>query len=129
MNYTQLADQFANTHTINCHILFEIISKFSPYSNINVLDFGCGTGNYIKAITTYTNYHVYGVEPCKEMILYAKKQNWIDFDAGFLTDGGTFSDMSAELFRFVLDAASGNPSKSERSGYRDMAIFKQNVTL
>ena len=61
--------------------------------------------------------------------LYAKKQNWIDFDAGFLTDGGTFSDMSAELFRFVLDAASGNPSKSERSGYRDMAIFKQNVTL
>lgn len=75
MNYTQLADRFANTHTINHHIFFEIISKFSPKSNINVLDFGCGTGNYIKAITTYTNYHIFGVEPCKEMIMYAQKQN------------------------------------------------------
>lgn len=75
MNYKQLADQFANTHTINSHILFEIISKFSPYSNINVLDFGCGTGNYIKAINTYTNYHIFGVEPCEEMITYAKMQN------------------------------------------------------
>ncbi len=75
MDYTQLADRFANTHTINRHILFEIISKFSPKSNINVLDFGCGTGNYIKAITTHTNYHIFGVEPCKEMIMYAQKQN------------------------------------------------------
>ena len=62
-------------------------------------------------------------------LLYAKKKNWIDFNAGSLTEGGTLSDMSAELFRFVLDVANGNPLKSERSGYRDMAIFKQNVTL
>ena len=48
-----------------------------PHSKINVLDFGCGTGNYIKAITTYTNYHIYGVEPCEAMIAYAKKQNRI----------------------------------------------------
>lgn len=75
MNYTQLAERFANTHTVNYHILFEIISMFSPKSNIKVLDFGCGTGNYIKAICTYTDYHVYGVEPCKEMITFAQKQN------------------------------------------------------
>ena len=61
--------------------------------------------------------------------LAEKKKNWIDFNAGSLTEAGTLSDMSAELFCFVLDAASGNVSKSERSGYRDMAIFKQNVTL
>ena len=75
MNYTNLADCFANTHSINRHIFLEIISKFMPHSKINVLDFGCGTGNYIKAITTYTNYHIYGVEPCEAMIAYAKKQN------------------------------------------------------
>lgn len=75
MNYTNLADCFANTHSINRHIFLEIISKFMPHSTINVLDFGCGTGNYIKAITTYTNYHIYGVEPCEAMIAYAKKQN------------------------------------------------------
>lgn len=75
MNYEQLAERFANTHTVNYHIFFEIISKFSPKSKIRVLDFGCGSGNYIKAICTYTNYNVYGVEPCKEMIMYAQKQN------------------------------------------------------
>lgn len=75
MNYTQLAENFANTHTVNRHIFFEIISKFSPKSNINVLDFGCGSGNYIKAIDTYTNYHIYGVEPCEEMIKIAQNQN------------------------------------------------------
>lgn len=75
MNYEQLAEHFANTHTVNYHIFFEIISNFSPKSKINVLDFGCGTGNYIKAMYTYTNYNIYGVEPCKEMIMYAQKQN------------------------------------------------------
>lgn len=75
MNYEQLAKRFADTHTVNYHILFELISKFSPKSKINVLDFGCGTGNYIKEINTYTNYHIYGVEPCQEMIVYAQKQN------------------------------------------------------
>lgn len=75
MDYTQLAERFANTHTVNYHIFYEIISKFSPKSKINVLDFGCGSGNYIKAMRTYTNYHIYGVEPCKEMIRFAQKQN------------------------------------------------------
>ncbi|MDO5556438.1 MAG: class I SAM-dependent methyltransferase [Clostridia bacterium] len=75
MNYEHLANRFVNTHAVNCHILFELISKFMPKSTIEVLDFGCGTGNYIKAINTYTSYHVYGVEPCKEMIKYARKKN------------------------------------------------------
>ncbi len=75
MNYKQLAERFANTHTVNYHIFFELITKFSLKSKIKVLDFGCGTGNYIKAMNTYTNYSVYGVEPCKEMIMYAQKQN------------------------------------------------------
>lgn len=75
MNYKQLAQRFATSHTVNSHIFFELISNFSPKSKIKVLDFGCGTGNYIKKISTYTNYRIYGVEPCEEMIMYAKKQN------------------------------------------------------
>lgn len=75
MNYKQLAAQFASTHTVNYHIFFEIITFFSPNSKIKVLDFGCGSGNYIAAMRTYTNYNIYGVEPCEEMIAYAQKQN------------------------------------------------------
>lgn len=75
MNYKQLAERFADTHTVNRHILYELISQFSPESQIKVLDFGCGTGNYIKKISQNTNYRIYGVEPCEEMIIHAQRQN------------------------------------------------------
>lgn len=75
MDYKQLAERFASTHTVNYHIFFELITYFPPKSKIKVLDFGCGSGNYIKAMCTYTNYNIYGVEPCEEMITYARKQN------------------------------------------------------
>lgn len=61
--------------------------------------------------------------------LYTAKQNWIDFNAGSLTEERTLSELSVELFHFVLDTAEGKPLKSEHAGYRDMAIFKQNITL
>jgi altronate hydrolase len=37
--------------------------------------------------------------------------------------------LSKELFSLVLEVASGKKVKSEESGYRDLAIFKQGVTL
>ncbi len=61
--------------------------------------------------------------------LYQKKGNWIDFDAGRLVTDSTLEEISSELFRYVLEVASGKKVKSEENGYRDMAIFKQGVTL
>ena len=61
--------------------------------------------------------------------LYQKKGNWIDFDAGRLVTDATMEEISTELFRYVLEVASGKKVKSEENGYRDMAIFKQGVTL
>ena len=51
MNYKKIASNFANTHTVNERIFHELISQFSPLNSIKVLDFGCGTGNYIKKKT------------------------------------------------------------------------------
>jgi altronate hydrolase len=61
--------------------------------------------------------------------LYQKKGNWIDFDAGRLVSDSNLEELSSELFRYVLEVASGKKVKSEENGYRDMAIFKQGVTL
>ncbi len=61
--------------------------------------------------------------------LYEKKRNWIDFNAGRLLEDTDMEELAAELFRFVLEIASGKKVKSEENGYRDMAIFKQGVTL
>lgn len=61
--------------------------------------------------------------------LAQRKQNWIDFDCGVLTEGRSLEELSEELFSFVLDVASGRQTKSEQAGFHDMAIFKQGVTL
>lgn len=62
--------------------------------------------------------------------LASHKKNWIDFNAGILLEEGvSFSDVGNELFDYILSVASGEKVKHELSGYHDMAIFKQGVTL
>ncbi len=58
-----------------------------------------------------------------------KKANWIDFNAGVIANGHSLDDASNDLMDLVLRVASGELVKAEVSGYHDMAIFKQGVTL
>ena len=61
----------------------------------------------------------------------AKKPHWIDFNAGTLLDGTRImADLSDELFAYVLDVASGrSQTNNEIHGYREIAIWKDGVTL
>lgn len=62
--------------------------------------------------------------------LYQKKNNWIDFNCGVLTDEDiSLSELGQNLFDYVIEVASGAKLKSELAGLHDMAIFKQGVTL
>lgn len=61
--------------------------------------------------------------------LAAKKSGWIDFDAGPVADGEPIPDAAQRLFNLVLQVASGKQSKSEEYGFREIAIFKDGVTL
>ncbi|MCR4909507.1 MAG: altronate dehydratase family protein [Lachnospiraceae bacterium] len=61
--------------------------------------------------------------------LNVHKNNWMDFNAGsLLEDGVRLEDIGAGLYDFVIGVAGGESVKSE-AGYRDLAIFKQGVTL
>jgi altronate hydrolase len=59
--------------------------------------------------------------------LARKKQNWIDFDAGALLDG----DASIEdaLLDLIVDVVSGKKTKNEENNCREIAIFKNGVTV
>jgi altronate hydrolase len=63
--------------------------------------------------------------------LYEKKRSWIDFDAGPIALGrGTFDDLGGQLFELVLDVASGRTrTRNEQNGFREIAIWKDGVTL
>lgn len=62
--------------------------------------------------------------------LARRKSDWIDFDAGRLLSGEELSTLSREFFDYVMDVASGRKAtKSESFDKRDLAIFKDGVTL
>lgn len=58
--------------------------------------------------------------------LYKQKKHWIDFDAQAQPQTG---DSAGALFSLLLDTANGRLTKSEQNGYREIAIFKDGVTL
>ena len=60
--------------------------------------------------------------------LAAKKQGWIDFDAESVFEE-PMTQVAQCLLRLTLETASGRETRSERKGYRDLAIFKDGVTL
>ena len=61
--------------------------------------------------------------------LYEAKPSWIDFNAGVLAQGEPMEEVAARFIDFVLAAASGEPVNNEKHGIREIAIFKQGVTL
>ncbi|MDR1107883.1 MAG: altronate dehydratase family protein [Spirochaetaceae bacterium] len=61
--------------------------------------------------------------------LAEKKKNWIDFDAGPVLNAGMDARCSA-LLDFVIALASGRQkTQNEVKGYREIAIFKNGITL
>lgn len=58
--------------------------------------------------------------------LCKRKPGWIDFDAGRIIEG---QDVTDELIDLVIETASGKETKNEISGYREISIFKDGVTL
>ncbi len=61
--------------------------------------------------------------------LAKRKANWIDFNAGALLDGETMENLRDRLMEKVLQIAQGETTCNERNGYREIAIFKDGVTL
>lgn len=53
--------------------------------------------------------------------LAEKKKSWIDFDAQ--------SKNEDDLFSLIVDTANGKETKNEKNCYREIAIFKDGVTL
>lgn len=62
--------------------------------------------------------------------LAKRKSGWVDFDAGVIADGNSIDDEASNLMDLVIKTASGEyETKTEKMGYRGIAIFKDGVTL
>ena len=93
-------------------------------SGATVLLFTTGRG-------TPLGFPVPTVKVSSNSVIAQKKPHWIDFDAGRLLDEPALMDQTAdELLSAVLDIASGKRiTNNERNGVREIAIWKEGVTL
>ena len=61
--------------------------------------------------------------------LAKNKPSWIDFNAGLLAEGEPMEALAGRFTDYVLAVASGEAVNNEKHGIREIAIFKQGVTL
>ncbi len=61
--------------------------------------------------------------------LYEKKGNWIDFNAGTVAEGESLDAAGDRLLDYVLAVASGEKTRAEQHGAREISIFKDGVVL
>lgn len=54
----------------------------------------------------------------------------MDFNAGTIVEGQSMSQVTNELFNYILDVASGTKlTNNEVFGFKEIAIFKDGVTM
>lgn len=89
-----------------CHIVLFTTGRGTPF------------GTFVPTVKISTN-----------TPLYEQKHSWIDFNAGTLIEGESMAALSRRFIDYVIDVASGKSALNEQKNYREIAIFKQGVTL
>lgn len=88
----------------------------------NIILFTTGRGTPLGA-------NVPTIKVASNSCLAKRKSNWIDFNAGELIKSNDFENMTEEIFKLLIDIASGRKTKNEQNGYRDISIFKDGVIM
>lgn len=89
-----------------CHIVLFTTGRGTPF------------GTFVPTMKIATN-----------PTLAANKPNWIDFSAGQLIEGKDWDEVVSMFIDKILSVASGEKTRNEENDYREIAIFKNGVTL
>ncbi|MGH4037587.1 MAG: UxaA family hydrolase [Sphaerochaeta sp.] len=88
-------------------------------ANIILFSTGRGTplGAPVPTVKIATNHEI-----------ATKKSNWIDFDSSYVLSDG-FDKVTDDLVNYIKEVTEGKKTKNEINNYREIAIFKNGVTL
>ncbi|HEX2907090.1 MAG TPA: methyltransferase domain-containing protein [Phototrophicaceae bacterium] len=73
-DYDQLAAEYARNRQINPEVMRALSEAGAVTPKSQVLEVGCGTGNYIMALAASTGCCAWGVEPSAEMLNHAQQR-------------------------------------------------------
>lgn len=89
-----------------CHMVLFTTGRGTPF------------GSFVPTVKISSNSRIAALKP-----------HWIDFNAGQMLDGKPSDDMTKEFIEYVIAVASGELVNNEKSGFREISIFKTGVTL
>ena len=74
IDYQSWSNMYDKTRGCDIMIVTKIIEYISLLKNGKILDFGCGTGNYLEALSNLTDNQFYGIDASSDMIEIARKK-------------------------------------------------------
>lgn len=89
-----------------CHMVLFTTGRGTPF------------GSFVPTAKISTNTAIYKLKP-----------HWIDFNAGALIEDVSMEELLDKFIKFVIDTASGELVNNEKNNFREIAIFKNGVTL
>lgn len=89
-----------------CHLVLFTTGRGTPF------------GTFVPTLKVSTN-----------STLAKNKPTWIDFNAGVIVEDEPMEQTLENFIDYVIRVASGEPVNNEKQGYREIAIFKNGVTL
>ncbi|WP_010238180.1 UxaA family hydrolase [Clostridium arbusti] len=89
-----------------CHMVLFTTGRGTPF------------GTFVPTIKVSTNSQI-----------YEKKKRWIDFNAGDLIKDKTMDELMEEFINYIINIANGELANNEKNHIREIAIFKNGVTL
>lgn len=90
----------------NCQIVLFTTGRGTPF------------GAFVPTLKISTNSKLYDFKP-----------NWIDFNAGILLEGQSMDQVLGLFIDFIIGVCDGNKLNHEKTGFKEIAIFKSGVTL
>jgi len=72
--FSEWAKNYDFNREYNSLTLQLLIDRFDESKPYRILDFGCGTGNYLKALSDFNQFDLYGLDQSQEMLDIATKK-------------------------------------------------------
>jgi ubiquinone/menaquinone biosynthesis C-methylase UbiE len=105
VNYDEISKIYDDVREGDIVLINHFLQEIPPDDALNILDIGCGTGNYtdlFQKVTRAKRYQVYGIEPSEGMISKARQKN-SDITFQQATAEGIPSDDNFFDFVFMTD--------------------------
>ena len=87
-----------------------------------MIKYGNPIGHAAQDIAPEEHVHTHNLTTNSHLATH--KAGWIDFDVSPVLE-----DIDGAFFDYVLSVVSGEETKNEQQGYREIFIFKSSVTL